>query len=67
MANITLHNTTEGPLAALTSAARDVLVTWRMRVQQRRELATLDHRMVRDLGLSAPEIQFEANKPFWRA
>ena len=27
---------------------------------------TLDPRTLRDLGLSASDIQFEANKPFWR-
>ena len=34
--------------------------------RERRELSTLDHRTLRDLGLSDAEVRFEANKPFWR-
>ncbi|MBN9540974.1 MAG: DUF1127 domain-containing protein [Alphaproteobacteria bacterium] len=44
-----------------------ILATWRRRAKERRELANLDHRMVHDLGISQTQIQFEANKPFWRA
>jgi uncharacterized protein YjiS (DUF1127 family) len=66
MANISLHYRAEVPLAATVSAIGQLVATWRRRVRERRELASLDHRTIRDLGISPTEIQFEANKPFWR-
>jgi len=33
----------------------------------RREIANLDSETLRDLGVCRSQIQFEANKPFWRA
>ena len=53
-------------LARSFAAFGELVSTWRVRARSRRELATLDDRTLRDLGLSAGEIQFEANKPFWR-
>ena len=41
--------------------------TWRRRVRQRRELAMLDYRMRRDIGVNPSEIARECAKPFWRA
>jgi uncharacterized protein YjiS (DUF1127 family) len=51
---------------ATVSAVGQLFATWRRRTRERRELATLDQRTIRDLGLSPSDIQFEANKPFWR-
>jgi uncharacterized protein YjiS (DUF1127 family) len=48
------------------SAFARVIGTWRARSRERRELALLDARSLRDLGLNPTSIQFEANKPFWR-
>ena len=71
MADISLHYGSKAPLAGTLTAFNQILgrtfATWRRRAQERRELANLDHRTIRDLGLSPSEIQFEANKPFWRA
>jgi len=56
-------------LDALSDAALWVLATlrqWRRRSRDRAELATLDHRMLRDIGLTEGEREFLANKPFWR-
>ena len=39
---------------------------WRARVRERRELAALDHVMMRDIGVTPAEITRECNKPFWR-
>lgn len=36
------------------------------RVRQRRALAELDDRALRDIGVTRVEAQAEANKPFWR-
>lgn len=66
MANISLHYRSEVPLMATVTAVGDLLAIWRRRARERRELASLDHRTIRDLGISPGEIQFEANKPFWR-
>jgi uncharacterized protein YjiS (DUF1127 family) len=46
---------------------RALLRRWRQRERSRRELASMDERMLRDIGLSAGEARFEAGKPFWRA
>ena len=66
MADISLHYSSKTPLAGTFTAFNQILETWRRRAQERRELANLDHRTIRDLGLSPSEIRFEANKPFWR-
>jgi uncharacterized protein YjiS (DUF1127 family) len=46
----------------LRSLIREV---WRRR-QSRNQLATLDARMLRDIGLTSCDVDQEANKPFWR-
>jgi uncharacterized protein YjiS (DUF1127 family) len=54
-------------LPSLWDAALALLATWRTRLRQRRELATLDWRMQRDIGVTPSEVAHEINKPFWRA
>lgn len=66
MANISLHYSSQAPLAGTLAAFRQILATWRERARQRRELVNLDYRTMRDLGISPTDVQFEANKPFWR-
>ena len=44
-----------------------LLNTWRRRLRQRRELATMDERTRHDLGLTSFDAFYEARKPFWRA
>jgi uncharacterized protein YjiS (DUF1127 family) len=66
MADLSLHFSSKAPLAGTYTAFSHILATWRRRARERRELATLDARTIQDLGLSSAEIQFEANKPFWR-
>ena len=56
-------------LDALSDATGWVFATlreWRRRSRDRAELATLDHRMLVDIGLTEADRQFLANKPFWR-
>ena len=36
------------------------------RSRQRRALAELDDRILRDIGLTAYDVAHEADKPFWR-
>jgi uncharacterized protein YjiS (DUF1127 family) len=66
MADISLHFSSKAPLAGTYTAFNQILNTWRRRARERRELAQLDGRTLRDLGLTESAIQFEANKPFWR-
>lgn len=66
MADLSLHYTSKAPLAGTFTAFNQILATWRRRARERRELSRLDARTIRDLGLSPGEIQFEADKPFWR-
>jgi len=40
---------------------------WRRRVHSRAELAGLDDRMLKDIGLTRGDAEFLSNKPFWRA
>ena len=42
------------------------LVLWRRRAVERKELATLTPRELRDIGLSRVDAIGEIDKPFWR-
>ncbi len=53
-------------LDAVTRALR-TLLTWQERDRQRRALAQLDARMLKDVGLSRAEVAMELRKPFWQA
>jgi uncharacterized protein YjiS (DUF1127 family) len=66
MADISLHFSSKAPLAGTYTAFNQIFNVWRRRARDRRELAQLDRRTLRDLGLSEGQAQFEANKPFWR-
>jgi uncharacterized protein YjiS (DUF1127 family) len=39
---------------------------WRRRARDRAQLAALDDRMLKDIGVSRADAEFLANKPFWR-
>jgi uncharacterized protein YjiS (DUF1127 family) len=67
MADISLHFSSRAPLAGTFTAFANVIGTWRQRNRERRELSQLDARSLRDLGLNPGNVQFEANKPFWRS
>ena len=41
--------------------------TWRRRLRDRRELASMSDMSLRDLGLTRSEALYEIRKPFWRA
>jgi len=56
-------------LDALSDTTNWVLATvreWRRRGRERAQLAALDDRMLRDIGLTHADREFLANKPFWR-
>ncbi|MCQ4319038.1 DUF1127 domain-containing protein [Stutzerimonas stutzeri] len=43
-----------------------LLHLWRQRSDTRRQLATLDDRLLADIGISNSERIAELDKPFWR-
>ncbi len=43
-----------------------LLREWRRRARNRAELAMLDERMLRDIGVTRADVWFEASKPFWK-
>jgi uncharacterized protein YjiS (DUF1127 family) len=43
-----------------------LIAGWIARVRQRQALATLDDRMLRDIGITRGEAVRECGKPFWR-
>ncbi len=44
----------------------DAVTTWQERASDRRHLAGLDERMLRDMGIDPADAFEEAEKPFWR-
>ena len=54
---------------ALSDAGGHVVATlreWRRRARERAELAALDDRTLKDIGLTRADAEFLSNKPFWR-
>ena len=53
-------------LGRLFLASLKTLHSWYERSRQRRRLAQLDDRLLRDIGLDRVAAMKEAYKPFWR-
>jgi uncharacterized protein YjiS (DUF1127 family) len=54
---------------ALSDAGNHFVATlreWRRRTRERAELAELDDRMLKDIGLTRADAEFLSSKPFWR-
>jgi len=59
----------DGFLAELSRLPRmlvETILTWQRRAQERDRLASLDPRLLSDMGISAGEAAREAAIPFWR-
>jgi len=50
----------------LSSSLAGLFATWRQRARQRRELAQIDARSLREAGIDPGFADFEAAQPFWR-
>lgn len=48
------------------ASLKQLLRLWRQRIRTRRQLATLDDRLLADIGISHSDRMVELNKPFWR-
>ena len=56
-------------IGALRDAGSHVAATvreWHRRARERAELAALDDRTLKDIGLTRADAAFISNKPFWR-
>jgi uncharacterized protein YjiS (DUF1127 family) len=51
----------------LLHAAAALVRLWHRRFRERADLAHLDMRMLRDIGITPSEAVREGDKPFWRA
>lgn len=58
--------TESGGVLRLGRAFLHLLRMWRERAWLRRELPTIDPRMLRDIGLTRAELEREIEKPIWR-
>ncbi len=52
--------------ARLVMAMLDRIDVWQARSAQRRRLASLDDRILKDIGISRCDAEAEIRKPFWR-
>lgn len=52
-------------LRGLLLSASATLQLWYERHQQRRQLARLDDRLLRDIGVDRATAELEISKPFW--
>jgi len=54
------------PLRKALNRLVATLREWRQRSRERAQLAMLDDRMLRDIGVTPGDVWREINKPFWR-
>jgi uncharacterized protein YjiS (DUF1127 family) len=54
-------------IGQVLAGAFDLFLAWRERAAGRKALAELDHRMLKDVGLTASDVAYEIDKPFWSA
>ena len=50
----------------LCESAWETTKVWRKRNRDRNQLASLNDRLLRDIGLTRAEVDLEINKPFWK-
>lgn len=55
-----------GAPARVLQRAFDRILDWQARAAARAHLATLDDRLLGDIGLTRGEAEAEIGKPFWR-
>jgi uncharacterized protein YjiS (DUF1127 family) len=60
------HHRERRAASDVTGRVLATLREWRRRAHGRAELATLDDRMLKDIGLTRADAEFLSNKPFWR-
>jgi uncharacterized protein YjiS (DUF1127 family) len=53
------------PAAKFATLLADRLWTWLRRMRERRDLSMLDDHMLKDIGVTRADVEFEAQKHFW--
>lgn len=62
-----LTNRRFGPvIVTVVRTVMDMLIRWQERSNMRKQLAEMDERMLKDIGISHAQVRWEAAKPFWR-
>ncbi len=51
----------------VVSAAFETLLAWQQHSFDRGHLASLDHRLIQDMGMTRSDVAYEVAKPFWRS
>jgi uncharacterized protein YjiS (DUF1127 family) len=59
-------HTGSGAIGAWVAGLAAWAMFWSERARQRRALAALDDRMLKDIGLTRADVTVEFDKPFWR-
>lgn len=67
LARRTRHPRAPARVRAVLVGAWSLVREWRRRARSRAELAALDDRTLRDIGLTRADVWQEIDKPFWRA
>jgi len=55
-----------GHLLSILDSMLTLVLTWRERSRDRRELARLSERELNDVGLCRADVADEIDRPFWR-
>jgi uncharacterized protein YjiS (DUF1127 family) len=66
MAAAACHQMTEIQVSNPFSRIGTLLSAWRKRTRERADLALVEDRDLRDLGLSRAVLEYELSEPFWR-
>jgi uncharacterized protein YjiS (DUF1127 family) len=66
-ADISLKDIRLKGFSTLIVNAMDTVLDWQDRARQRRHLGEMDDHLLRDIGLSRADLEYESSKPFWRA
>lgn len=60
------HHVAVEALTDAFDALRGIFRVWVRRIRERQQLANLDDRTIRDIGLTRAEAMYLSDKPFWR-
>ena len=55
-----------GRLADDAMALYDAVLRWQERAEQRHRLGEMPEYLLRDMGISRADVDYETSKPFWR-
>lgn len=44
----------------------ETLYSWQQRAMERQQLRQMDDHLLKDMGISRADVEYEASKPFWR-